>query len=127
MRTQSALAVLAGTLMAAAALAGCADGPGGPTGTVTGHLEMVGGPATPSGGTPVFLVPGTITAVSGSSTFRASAASNGSFTFTLPVGTYKLTGTTPQDDDGKATCIADAPVTVRTGQVTHADVACPIS
>lgn len=125
MRKQSALAVLAGAVIAAA-LGGCADAPGGPTGTVTGHLEMVGGPATLSGRTPRFLVPGTITAVSGSSAFHASAAKDGSFTLTLPVGTYTLTGTSPQDNDGRATCIADGLVTVRTGQVTHADVACQI-
>src|SRR5215469_5031534 len=96
-------------LVAAAALAGCSGGPG-PTGTVTGQLEMVGGPATVSGGTPVFLVPGTITAVSGSSSFRASAAKDGSFMLVLPVGTYKLTGASPQYNSGQAAaCAAMAP------------------
>jgi hypothetical protein len=88
---------------------------------------MVGGPATLSGGTPVSLVPGTITAVSGSATFHASAAKDGSFTLVLPDGTYTVTGTSLQDNDGKATCVAAAPVTVRTDKVTRADVICEIS
>jgi hypothetical protein len=121
----------AATVVAAAALAGCASGPNGPTGTVTGHLEMVGGPVTLSGGRPVgrpvFLVPGAITAVSGSATFHASAAKDASFTLVLPDGTYTVTGTSPQDDDGKATCVAAARVTVRTDKVTRADVICEIS
>jgi hypothetical protein len=123
---QWAATVLAATVLTVAALAGCASGPSVPTGTVTGHLEMVGGPVTPSGRTRVSPVPGTITAVSGSSTFHATAAGNGSFTLTLPAGAYRLTGTSPQDNDGQATCTANAPVTVRTGQATHADVACQI-
>jgi hypothetical protein len=114
----------AATVVAAAALAGCASGPDGPTGTATGHLEMVGGPATLSGGTPVSLVPGTITAVSGSATFHASAAKDGSFTFVLPDGTYRLTGTSPQYNSGQGACAAMSPVVVRDGNMTHADVIC---
>ena len=124
MRLDRVAILVAATVLAVATLAGCASGP---RGTVTGHLQMVGGPASISGGTPTFPVPGTVTAVSGSASFQASASKDGSFTIVLPVGSYELTGTSPQDDSGRATCLAMSPVIVHSGSVTHADVICEIS
>ena len=57
-------------------------------------------------------------------TFRASAANDGSFTLVLPVGSYKLTGTSPQYNSGQVACIAMSSVIVRDDSVTRADVIC---
>jgi hypothetical protein len=120
MTLQRAAATTALAAITSLVLAGCSNGPSGPTGTVTGHLVMAGGPAP---GVTV-RVPGTITAVSPSRTQQASAGKDGSFTLVLPAGTYTLSGTSPQYDDGHGKCVAAAPVTVRQGAVTRADVTC---
>jgi hypothetical protein len=120
MTFQRAAATIALAVITATAAAGCSDGSSGPTGTVTGHLVMAGGPAP---GVTV-RVPGTITASSASRTRQASAAQDGSFTLVLPAGSYTLTGTSPQYNDGHGRCVATAPVDVREGAVTRADVTC---
>jgi hypothetical protein len=112
-----AAAALAG---AATALGGCGSAPSGPTGTVTGHLVMAGGPAPGV----TLRVPGTVMASSASGTRQASAAKDGSFTLVLPAGRYTLSGTSPQYNDGHGRCVATAPVVVREGAVTRADVTC---
>jgi len=120
----------AGAIAMAAALsavAGCSGGPAPSTGTVTGYLEMVGGPATLAGGTPSFRVPGTITAVSPRDTQHGPAAKNGAFTLVLPAGTYTLTGTSPQYNSGQGRCIAVSKVVIRTGAITRANVTCVMS
>jgi len=113
--------------VALSAVAGCSGGPAPSTGTVTGYLQMVGGPATLAGGTPSFRVPGTITAVSPHGTQHGPAAKNGAFTLVLPVGTYTLTGTSPQYNSGQGRCIAVSKVVIRAGAITHADVTCVMS
>lgn len=115
-------AALAVTALAGAtfALGGCGSAPSGPTGTVTGHLAMAGGPAPGV----TLRVPGTVTASSASGTRQASAAKDGSFTLVLPAGRYTLSGTSPQYNDGHGHCVATAPVVVREGAVTRADVTC---
>jgi hypothetical protein len=114
------LALCAAFVGLATMLGGCASAPGGPAGTVTGHLVMAGGPAPGV----TLHVPGTITASSAGGTRQASAAKDGSFTLVLPAGTYTLTGTSPQYGDGHDNCVAVAPVVVRAGAVTRADVTC---
>jgi len=125
------LSTAAGAIAAAAvaltAVAGCSGGPAPSTGTVTGYLEMAGGPATLAGGTPSFRVPGTITAVSARDTQHGPAAKNGAFTLVLPVGTYTLTGTSPQYNSGQGRCIATGRVVIRAGVITRADVTCVMS
>jgi hypothetical protein len=116
----AALPVAAALAGATLALGGCGSAPGGPTGTVTGHLVMAGGPAPGV----TLRVPGTITASSASGTHQASAAEDGAFTLVLPPGRYTLTGTSPQYNDGHGQCVATAPVVVREGAVTRADVTC---
>jgi hypothetical protein len=117
---RAAAVTIALAVIATTAAAGCSDGSGGPTGTVTGRLVMAGGPAP---GVTV-RVPGTITASSASRTHQASAAQDGSFTLVLPAGSYTLTGTSPQYNDGHGRCVATAPVDVREGAVTRADITC---
>jgi hypothetical protein len=92
---------------------------------VTGRIEIVGGPVSLSGLTPTSPVPGTVTAVSGSVTRHGSAGRDGAFTLVVPVGTYTLTGTSPNYDDGHTHCAATAPVAVVKGATAHADIICP--
>ena len=120
MTFQRAAAAIALATITATVAVGCSDGSSGPPGTVTGHLVMAGGPAPGI----IVRVPGTITASSTSRTHQASAGEDGSFTLVLPVGSYTLTGTSPQYNDGRAECVAAAPVVVREGTVTRADVTC---
>ena len=82
----------AGTLVvvAVAILTGCSG-----TATyqpVTGTLVRVGGP---SPGSPVPL-PGTVAASNAAGEFTAVAGRNGHFQLSLPAGTYRLTGHSPQ-------------------------------
>jgi hypothetical protein len=125
----TAFAVLAATLTGLSALAGCAGAASTdatPTGTVTGSFEMVGGPVTLSGTTPSHPLSGTVTATSGGVTRHASAGTDGAFTLVVPVGTYTLSGTSPQMDSGQSSCTAASPVTVVEGGTTHADIICAV-
>jgi hypothetical protein len=86
------------TVAAVAILAGC-GGPSAHQGgtatrqSVTGMLVRVGGPAP---GSPVPL-PGTVAASSAAGhEFTAVAGRNGHFQLSLPAGTYRLTGHSPQ-------------------------------
>jgi len=73
-------------------LTGCGAGPG-PRQTVTGLLVRVGGPAP---GSPVPL-PGTVVAKNAAGgQFTTTTGNNGRFQLSLPPGTYRLTGHTPE-------------------------------
>jgi hypothetical protein len=98
-------------------------------GTVTGTLELRGGPA-----------PGTARAASGkvyaftSSSFTGTAAAtvatstDGRFSLSLPSGTYYLAATSPSFsiDPAPTTppCRGDEPAVVSAGRSTRVDVAC---
>jgi hypothetical protein len=123
----AAAGAIAVAAVALSATAGCSGGPDPSTGTVTGYLEMAGGPATLAGRTPSLRVPGTITAASPHDTQHGPAAKNGAFTLVLPAGTYTLTGTSPQYNSGQGQCIAAARVVIRAGVITRADVTCVMS
>jgi hypothetical protein len=90
-----------------------------PTGTITGHLFMVGGPG-PGIHSPML---GTIY-VSGHGT--VDAGPDGSFSVTVPAGTYTLSGRTPDMNGGKFPCHASHSVTVHTGTLVKIDVICNI-
>ena len=126
--TRAAIAAAALSLTVVSTVAGCQhSGPGGITaGTVTGRLLRIGGPAP---GSPVPL-PGMVTATApgGHPSSTVSVGKNGQFTIrNLPVGRYRLTGTSPLIDSGHATCRAAHSVRVRTARVSRADVICSIS
>jgi hypothetical protein len=89
------------------------------TGTISGHLFAVGGPAP---GAPRPL-PGTVF-FTGRFGVHVDVASDGTFSVILPQGTYTLAGRSPLYGDGKYVCQATAEVTVRSGGVTSADVLC---
>lgn len=111
-----------GLSIAALALAtACGGSPA--RGTLTGHLYMVGGP--PPG--TARLVDGTVVAAGPSGRHSVTVASDGErFTMPLAVGTYTVTGTSPQDNDSRSQCAADMPAVIRRDQASTADVYCQI-
>ena len=89
--------------------------------TLTGNFVAAGGPG------PGSLPPlsGTIT-IAGPVTQHLTVGPDGKYTATLPPGTYTVTGTSPQYNDGAATCDTEsgAPMTLTAGQSATADVLC---
>jgi len=85
---KKALAAMVLSAAAVAVLAGCGPSPAA-TGTVTGVLVRVGGPAP---GAPVPL-PGKVVAVSSDGArYTATTGRNGRYRLSLPPGSYQLTG-----------------------------------
>lgn len=77
-------------------LAGC-SGQAGPHQTVTGMLVRVGGPATLAAPPKPVLLPGEVSARnSAGQQFTAASGTNGRFELSLPLGTYRLTGHSPE-------------------------------
>ena len=84
--------VIAAAVASVSILVGC-SGQSGPHHTVTGLLVRVGGPAP---GSPVPL-PGTVVAWNAAGEqFTNTTGKNGRFQLSLPPGTYRLTGHSPQ-------------------------------
>ena len=115
----SLLPVMAASVL----LASCSSptGPPGPTGTLTGTLQAVGGPA---GVGP--------RALSGQVTLHQSdgrrdiiyVGANGRFSVPASAGTYTVSGQSPQYDGGTADCKASGPVTVTKGLTSSVEVDC---
>jgi hypothetical protein len=103
-------------------LSACSSSTAG--GTVTGHLLQVGGPygagTPPLSGTVIF------NSSSGLVT-KVHASASGGFHFDLLVGTYTLTGTSPDLNDGKLICYSNpTTVVVKSATTTTRDVLCSI-
>jgi len=88
--------------------------------TVTGTLQMTGGPSSAS-------QPG----VSGLVVFERNgqrtstvASTDGSFSISLAAGTYNVTGVSPHFNDSQGICRADAPVVVSATDISGLVVAC---
>ena len=80
----------------------------------------VGGPAP---GSPRPL-PGSVT-IDGPVTQHVVVGSDGRYRVILPAGTYTVTGTSPQYNDGATNCRTDGDtVTLTTGATVAADVSC---
>jgi hypothetical protein len=93
---RKACRVAAGVAAIALILAGCGGQPAGSR-TVTGVLMRVGGPAGLSGPPPPLPLPGTVVARSAAGQqFTATAGNDGRFELSLPPGTYRLIGHSPQ-------------------------------
>ena len=93
-------------------LAGCGDSTGYQQ-NVTGRFVRAGGPAP---GSPIPLS-GTITARAASGqTFTATAGSNGRFKLSLPPGSYRVTGRSPQMQSGQMICGATARLRIAQGK-----------
>jgi hypothetical protein len=117
--------ILLAFLAASVSLAGCdlssPTGPPGPTGTVTGTLQAVGGtsgvrPRALSGQVTLYGSRGKIAAI--------SVGSNGRFSVPATVGTYTISAQSPQYKDGTADCHASGPITVTKGATTKVEVDC---
>jgi hypothetical protein len=93
------------------------------TGTLQGHLKMIGGPGI---GKPVTL-PGTITITGNGMTRRVHTNHDGSYTVPLPPGTYTLTGHSPSYGDGSGACSSLTPARIRTRQTTVTDTICNVN
>ncbi len=118
------LALLAITA-ASVFLAGCdlssPNGPSGPTGTLTGALQAVGGPA----GLSPRLLSGQVTLRgSGGHLTGITVGANGQFSVPVSVGTYTVSGQSPQYEGGTAKCHASGPVTVTKGVTSGVKVDC---
>jgi hypothetical protein len=118
------LALLALTV-ASVLIAGCdlssPTGPPGPTGTLTGRLQAVGGPSDASpqplgGQITLHGSNGHITAI--------TVGVNGRFSAPVTVGKYTVTGQSPQYESGAGKCHASGPVTVSKGVTTSVEVDC---
>ena len=119
--------ILLASLAASVSLAGCdlssPTGPAGPTGTVTGTLQAVGGT---SGVRPRALSGQVTLNGSGGKIATITVGANGRFSVPATVGTYTVSGQSPQYKDGAADCHASGPVTVTKGNTTKVDVDCEV-
>ena len=110
---------LAGAVLAAA---GCSSTTG-PTGTVTGTYIRVGGPA----GTANVPLPGTISFRAGNgSVISVSSDNTGRFTGQLPPGTYAVTATSSQINEGKYPCSRPLTTRVQAGKTVSLTIICDI-
>jgi hypothetical protein len=109
--------VIAVAVASVSILAGCSGQPG-PHQTVTGLLVRVGGPAP---GSPVPL-PGTVIARNtAGEQFTTTTGNDGQFQLSLPPGTYRLTGHSPQvkGDGQQLLCRAERTVHVTRRKPVH--------
>jgi hypothetical protein len=115
--------ILLAVMAAGMTLASCSSptGPPGPTGTLTGTLQAVGGP---SGAGPRVLTGQIILNGSNGARFSITAGANGRFSVPVAVGTYTVTGRSSQYEGGTADCLASGPVTVTKGLTSSVDVDC---
>jgi hypothetical protein len=122
-RSSRILLSLPPVVTASVLLASCSspNGPPGPTGTLTGMLQAVGGP---SGAGPRALS-GHVT-LHGPNGRRAiiSVGADGRFSVPVSVGTYTVSGRSPQYDGGTADCRASGPVSVAKGLRSRVKVDC---
>jgi hypothetical protein len=111
---QRACRVIAAAAVSMLVLAGC-SGHSGPRQTVTGLLIRVGGPVTPDHPQNRLPLPGTVVARNAAGgTFTATTGTDGRFQLSLPPGTYRLTGHSPQVivNNRQESCVALRPAHV---------------
>jgi hypothetical protein len=122
-RNSLTLLSLLPVMAASVLLASCSspNGPPGPTGTLTGTFQAVGGPP----GVGPRALSGQIT-LSGSSGHITgiTVGANGRFSVPVTVGTYTVSGQSPQYGGGTAVCRASGPVVVTKGATSSVEVDC---
>jgi hypothetical protein len=103
-------------------LASCSGSSSTATGTVTGTIREVGGPAGFAA-----QIPGTVRlrATSGS-VYTATTTASRAFSIALPVGSYRVSATSPTINDGKSSCLGEQPAIVTRGGVATVRVVCSI-
>ena len=122
-RKSLTLLFLLPVMVASVLLASCSspNGPPGPTGTVTGTLQAVGGPP---GNSPRALS-GQVTLHGSRGLTGITVGANGRFSVPVPVGKYTASGQSPQYKGGTALCRASGPVVVTKGVTSSVKVDCP--
>jgi hypothetical protein len=115
----SLLPVLAASLFFASCLA--PDGPAGPTGTLAGTLQAVGG--HPGAGPRALSGQVTLHGSSGHISGIAVGA-NGRFSVPVTVGSYTVSGRSPQYEGGTAVCRVSGPVVVTKSVTTNVQINC---
>jgi len=122
-RSSVTLLFLLPVMAASVLLAGCSspNGPPGPTGTLTGRLQAVGGP---SGAGPRALSGQVALHNSNGTRDIISVGANGRFSVPASVGTYTVSGRSPKYEGGTADCKASGPVTVTKGHTSTVEVEC---
>lgn len=88
--------------------------------TLTGHIYMVGGPAA----TAPRAVSGTVTVEGADGSHTVTAGADGRYSIRLRPGTYTVSATSPQYNDGTGRCSANAPAAVGRSGARTADVYC---
>jgi hypothetical protein len=111
--------------LASVFVAGCdlssPTGPPGPTGTVAGTLQAVGGPP----GVGRRALSGQVTLYGSSGKIASvTVGANGRFSVPATVGTYTVSAQSPQYEGGTADCHASGPIIVTKGVTTKVDVDC---
>ena len=96
-------------------------GPQGPTGTLTGVLQAVGGPTDAN---PRALSGQVTLHGSGGHLTGIAVGANGRFSVPVSVGGYTVSGQSPQYEGGNAICHAADSVTVTKGVTTNVSVDC---
>jgi hypothetical protein len=117
---------LTGLALGVACLAGitaACSGHNPADGTLTGHLYGVGGPA-PGLARPW---PGTVTLVGPGVHRDVPVGASGTYSVTVPAGSYTVTGHSPLYGSGTYACGATGAATVTNGHSTKADVPCQMS
>jgi hypothetical protein len=113
--------LLVGVVLAVTVTPALAKKAPSPSGTITGRLEQVGGPATlPPRGLPGRVV---FTLLSTGRAFRFPTTSKGYYRATVPAGTYEVTGFPSTGGE----CRASHRIRVRVHSViTSVDVTCDV-
>jgi hypothetical protein len=93
------------------------------TGTIDGRLLAFGGISTSLKGQPLA---GHVKAMSSKGkSFATAVSKDGIFVLHVPMGTYSLSGSSPQFGGGRYECLGRIKVTVSMGTVTKDNVVCP--
>jgi len=119
--TRNFLVASMAAVVAAVAFVGCSSTPG--TGFVSGRLQAVGGPAP---GAPRAISGTVIARAPNQSSYSVKVGSDGQFLLQLPVGSWVITGRSPQYEGGQAVCLqAGKPIKVSANTTTsNVDVNC---
>jgi hypothetical protein len=122
-RSSLTLLSLLPVIAASVSLASCSspNAPPGPTGTLTGTLQAVGGP--PGAGPRALSGQVTLHESNGTRDIISVGAS-GRFSVPASVGTYTVSGQSPQYERGTADCKASGPVRVTKGVTSSVEVNC---
>lgn len=111
------LVVIAIVVIAVALLASSAP----TTGFITGKLQAVGGPAP----VPPRPLQGTISVrTSDKRTYSTRVSSGGQFLIQVPIGTYSVTGRSPQYEGGHQPCVYLVPIRVNQNAASNVVVSC---